>query len=897
MGWKAAALLVVFAVLLAAVAGMPAFGAGSPPKQLLILHSYHKGYKWTDDVSRGVEAALQNEGRGVRVRHEFMDTKRFSDPAYFELLYQTYKHKFGNSRFDVITASDNDAFNFLLKHRDDLFPGTPVVFCGVNYFEPSQLRGAKLFTGVNEAPDVKATLDLALKLHPKTRRIVVINDTTTTGLVMHREITKLIPAYRGRVAFTFLEEAEMPEILATVQKLPADALVFYTLFLRDKAGRVFDYDEGISLIAEKCPVPIFGVWDFNLGLGMVGGMLTSGYYQGETAGRMAVRILRGERVENIPPVMKSPNRYMFDYRQLKRFGVDLSALPAESIFINRPLPLYSVPRAVLWVAIAALAALVTIILLLLRIVAIRKRAEEALLLNEARLEALARLNEMTGAPLREITDFTLEGAVRLTRSTVGYLAFLNDDETILTIHSWSRVALAECMTATKPLEFRVETMGLWGEAIRQRKPVITNDYRAVSPYKKGYPPGHVELSRHMNAPIFDEGRIVALAGVGNKETEYDETDVRQLTLLMQGMWRLVQRGRAEETLRESAERYRTLFEGANDAIVTIRDGLFVNCNRTALEMFRCTAEKFLGRAPEQFSPPVQPDGRESGDKAGEKITAALAGRPQLFEWQHRRCDGALFEAEVSLNLVEYQGKVELLAIIRDVTERKEMERLKDEMISAVSHEMRTPLTAMLGFTEFMLEHEVEPQQQKEYLGVVYSETERLSELIGNFLDLQRMKARQMVYRFKSVAVRPLLEEVAALFAGATQKHRITVEATGDLPPVRGDEARLHQVLNNFLSNAVKYSPKGGEIILGARRDGEDVIIRVQDEGRGIAPDLLDKIFERFYQVDSSDRRMTGGAGLGLALVREIVSAHGGRVWAESTEGKGSTFYVALPVMK
>lgn len=552
-------------------------------------------------------------------------------------------------------------------------------------------------------------------------------------------------------------------------------------------------------------------------------------------------------------------------------------------------------EVVLWVTIAAIAALVAVILLLLRM-AMRKRTE-ALRLNEARLEALARLNEMTGATLREVTDFVLDEAVRLTRSTIGYLAFLNEDETVLTIHSWSRVALEECLMATRPLEFRVETMGLWGEAIRQRRPVITNDYRAADPRKKGYPPGHVELYRHMNAPIFDGERIVALAGVGNKEAEYDETDVRQLTLLTQGMWRHIQCRRVNDALRESAERYRTLVEGVNDAIVTVRDGAFVNCNRKALELFRCTAEEFLGRSPEQFTPPVQPDRRKSGEKIREMITAALAGRTQFSECQYRRCDGTLFQAEVSLNRTEYQGKVELQAVIRDVTERKEMEQLKDEMISAVSHEMRTPLTAVLGFTEFLLTSEVEPEKQREYLRIVYNETERLSELIGNFLDLQRMKARQMVYRLSGVEVRPLLEEAAALFSTAPRKHRVTVQVPPDLPPVRGDEARLHQVLNNLLSNAVKYSPEGSEIVLGARRDADSVTFWVRDEGIGIAPEALDRIFERFYRVDSSDRRMTGGAGLGLALVREIVTAHNGRVWVESILGKGSTFYVSLPIVE
>ena len=319
---------------------------------------------------------MRDEGKSVHIRYEYMDTKHVSDPTYFELLYATYKYKYRTSRFDVIIATDNDAFDFLKQYRDPLFPATPVVFCGVNYFEPSQLEGKKLFTGVNEAADIKATLDLALRIHPATRQIVVINDKTTTGRVVHREVERLVPAYQGRVRFLFLEELEMPEILKAVQKLGPDSLVFYGLFFRDKAGRFYEYDEGISLIAESCPVPVYGVWDFYLGYGLTGGMLTSGYYQGEAAARMAVRVLHGEKVENIPIVMKSPNRYMFDYRQLKRFGLFYFPLPEGSTVINEPAPLYSVPKSVVWGTVAALACLLLTALLLLRKVVRHKRSEE-----------------------------------------------------------------------------------------------------------------------------------------------------------------------------------------------------------------------------------------------------------------------------------------------------------------------------------------------------------------------------------------------------------------------------------------------------------------------------------------------------------------------------------------
>jgi PAS domain S-box-containing protein len=176
----------------------------------------------------------------------------------------------------------------------------------------------------------------------------------------------------------------------------------------------------------------------------------------------------------------------------------------------------------------------------------RKRAERDRQLNEQRLGALLRLNEMVDEPLSAIADFALEEAVKLTGSRIGYLAFLNEDESVLRMFSWSRDAMAECQVTDKPLLYRVAETGLWGEAVRQRRAIVTNDYSAPNPLKKGTPPGHVHLCRHMNVPVFDRNKIVLIAGVGNKEEPYEETDMRQLTLMMQELWVLFQRKRAEE---------------------------------------------------------------------------------------------------------------------------------------------------------------------------------------------------------------------------------------------------------------------------------------------------------------------------------------------------------------
>lgn len=187
----------------------------------------------------------------------------------------------------------------------------------------------------------------------------------------------------------------------------------------------------------------------------------------------------------------------------------------------------------------------------------RKKTEAALKLNESRLAALYQLSQMEKSSLQEICDFAVEQGVQLTQSEYGYLFFMNEDETVLTVHAWSSEAMTICAVPGLPKVYMVKDTGLWGEAVRQRRPVITNAY-ASSEYRRGLPVGHVSIRRHMNIPVFEGNRIVAVAGVANKITDYVNTDVRQLDLLMRGMWRHIQRKQAQEVLLASEEKLRFL---------------------------------------------------------------------------------------------------------------------------------------------------------------------------------------------------------------------------------------------------------------------------------------------------------------------------------------------------
>ncbi|GFE56569.1 ATP-binding protein [Geobacter sp. AOG1] len=267
--------------------------------------------------------------------------------------------------------------------------------------------------------------------------------------------------------------------------------------------------------------------------------------------------------------------------------------------------------------------------------------------------------------------------------------------------------------------------------------------------------------------------------------------------------------------------------------------------------------------------------------------------PCVWEFQNTRTGRWYQCTDKAIRWID--GRLVRMEIAVDITEHKDLERLKDEMVSAVSHEMRTPLTAILGFTEFMLENEVPREEQQTYLGTMQREMLRLNELIGNFLDLQRLNARRHSFVFTPLIIEDVVREAVTLFQTASEKHHLLIDCPPDLPKVRGDRAQLYHVLTNLISNAIKYSPYGGTVTIGARLEEGMVVVRVRDEGIGIPTEELERVFERFYRVDNTDRRSIGGTGLGLSLVREIVHAHQGRVWVESKPGEGSSFYIALPV--
>ena len=301
----------------------------------------------------------------------------------------------------------------------------------------------------------------------------------------------------------------------------------------------------------------------------------------------------------------------------------------------------------------------------------RKRAEESIRLSEQRAEALLKLNQMAEQPLQSITHFALEEGVRLTRSKMGYLAFLNDDETVLTMHAWSEGAMAECAIEQKPRTYQVAETGLWGEAVRQRRPVITNDYAVPNPLKKGIPPGHVAVLRHANVPVFDGPKIVAVAGVGDKPEPYDESDTRQLTILMQGMWRLIQRQRAAQQLQAYRDRLDAVIKSIPlPMFAKDRDGRYLLVNAAFARFFGTNSDRLVGRTVFECYPSVDAETFHRHD-------LELMATDDIQSYEHRLRDGADRWRDVLLTKACFhtsQGEVAgLVGTLTDLTERKRSE--------------------------------------------------------------------------------------------------------------------------------------------------------------------------------------------------------------------------------
>ncbi|MEW6554949.1 MAG: ATP-binding protein [Actinomycetota bacterium] len=404
-------------------------------------------------------------------------------------------------------------------------------------------------------------------------------------------------------------------------------------------------------------------------------------------------------------------------------------------------------------------------------------------------------------------------------------------------------------------------------------------------------------------PLFASASVIGVLGCFSRAPgDFDDDDARVLLTLSSEAALALEKAALYRTTLQDKTKIETIINSLTDGLLVLdQDGRLVMAN------------PFISRL------------LALGDSEhDEPLPELLRGSPHHIEFKEVSCEDALEKvldggeslrsemvlgAEPALTfdifwvpLLDAEEEVGgAVILLHDITDFVELDRLKSDFISIVSHELKTPLTSIKGFVRLLTTERVGPinDKQRHYLDVVQKQTESLTALINDLLDLSRIEAGIIEVRHEPVLLCEVIDGVVQQLDNLAQEKEIEIrmDIPGDLPMLLGDGERLAQVFLNLIHNAIKFTPERGEVGVKARTAGSDCLVRVSDNGIGISAQDLPRIFDKFYMVDSSSTRTQSGTGLGLAITRQLVHAHGGEIWVNSVKGEGTTFNILLPLYR
>ncbi len=361
-------------------------------KNILFLNSYNQGFEWSDDIVRGVSTTLQALPYPTELWVEYMDMKRFAGDDHFALLKSHFSQKYGNRKFDAIVSSDDDALQFLLDHGNDLFGNTKVVFCGINDWNRAGRAPRNQYTGMLEDFESGLILDLALKFHTKAKTVWVITDNSPSGFDQRQTFRDMAPK-RVDLQFRFIDgqALSLDEIVLAMKQVSRQDVVILSSIAHDKTNSYIDSEEAHRRIVQASAGPVYSPSISRLGQGIVGANSNMGAAHGLLTAAKLVKVLEGVSTQNIPIERDSSRGYVFDYNQLRKYGISLSNLPKESSVLNQPVSFYETNQRVIWgVAVSIL--IETSIIVLLAINIRRRRIAELALQDKAAELAAANID-------------------------------------------------------------------------------------------------------------------------------------------------------------------------------------------------------------------------------------------------------------------------------------------------------------------------------------------------------------------------------------------------------------------------------------------------------------------------------------------------------------------------
>lgn len=441
---------------------------------------------------------------------------------------------------------------------------------------------------------------------------------------------------------------------------------------------------------------------------------------------------------------------------------------------------------------------------------------------------------------------------------------------------------------------------LFGTAILSGQPVIANE-AGRDPRSGGTPPGHPPIKAFLGAPVFQGEELIAVVALANRPGGYSETLLAFLQPFLSTVANITGAVRNEERRRQAEadlNRFKNVLDNTLDMLFMFEPEhlCFVYVNAGAVASMAYSREELLSMTPYQIQPTL------TEQEFRQRISPLLMGMKQSTSYEsvfHRK-DGTDFPVEVFLQYVQPTGADGLfVAIVRDITERRKVDRLKNEFVSTVSHELRTPLTSIRGALGLVAGgaagHVAE--QAKGLIDIAYKNSERLVRLINDILDVEKIESGKMRFDIGLHELEPLVRQALVENRSYGEQYGVAFSLAWNASRVRVrvDPDRFIQVMSNLLSNAAKFSSRGSTVQVDVHRNTDIVWLEVRDQGPGIPAEFHDKIFQKFSQADASDSRREGGTGLGLAISKAIIESMGGRIGFRSPPGEGATFFIELPL--
>jgi len=595
-----------------------------------------------------------------------------------------------------------------------------------------------------------------------------------------------------------------------------------------------------------------------------------------------------------------------------------------------------------WLATGGFAVMV-ISLALAVIAAMLRRTRDQLRLDTRRQEMLLQLDRMADAPVREVMDFALEAALVSASSRIGFVGLMTEDESVMIVHAWSREVLAQCKAHETALQFQVTKAGLWAECIRQRRPLVVNERPDDHPSARGVPAGHVPLTRLLAVPVTHQDRIVAVVAVANKKSDYDDSDIRALTALLQRVWHRMLRNRDKARVAAANREIKLILEAIPSMLVRIEpDTTVVRWNETAHTLFGLPPEEVLGRPLGECALSWDWAEVEHAIAQCRDDDAALVHN---LRFEHPDGRPGLLELTASAILDENDTRIGLLIQGREVTHLRQLENqlLQSQKLEAIgqlaagiAHEINTPAQFVGDNTQFLrqalsellplleacqalllatregrpsddiareivrLAEDADLDFLQTHLPLSVEHIEEGVERIGNVVRSMREFAHPGG-REKTLADLNRIIENTIVVARNEYKFvaDMETELDPDLPQVMCLTDDIKQALLNVVINAthairdvVGENPqtRGRIRITTASRDGQ-VEIRVSDTGTGIPEAIRSRVFDPFFTT----KPVGGGTGQGLSIAyAAIVDKHGGTITFETVVGRGTTFIIRLP---